>query len=118
MLLLELFGDDDSDVIQHLRDDIVDLLVPLAAHGVPFVTVDKIIDKMRDKRTGFEINKALVFQVLDPDKVKLIDKIEGDKIYFSMPEDEDRSVGAEQKQQEQDAVANKATAQAQQNMKN
>ena len=115
MLLFELFSD-DGDVVQRLRDDIVDLLLPLAAHGVPFVTVDKIMDKMRGKRTGFEITRDLVFQVLDPDKVAIINKIEGDRVYFSMPNDEDRAVSDDQAQKDQNTVADKAAAQAKQNM--
>ena len=102
MLLFELYGDnDDTDVIKQLRDDIVDLLIPLAAHKVPFVSVDKIVDKMREQRTGFEITKDLVFQVLDPNKVAIINRIEGDKVYFSMPTDEDRAVKDDQKEKDQ-----------------
>lgn len=122
MFLFELYDDDSNDddsggVIHQLRDDIVDLLIPLAAHGVPFVSVDKIMDKMRDKRTGFEVSRDLVFQVLDPDKVAIINRIEGDKVYFSMPKDEDRAVKKDQKEKDQNTVANKAVDQAKQNLK-
>lgn len=113
MKLFELFADaaGDGDMISTLRQDAIDMLMPLAAQKVPYVTVQAIIDKLRTYETGITIDRALVMQILDPNAVKLVTKIEGDKVYFTLPDEQDRAVDDTQKVK--DAEHTKSTAQDQ-----
>lgn len=118
MLLLELFDEyRPDDIVQELRDDIIDFLMPLAANGVPYVSMGSIIDKLRDRRSGIEVDRALVMQVLDPDVVKLVTKIEGDRVYFKLPTPADRDVPQDQEEKEKQKVTKTAAKQAQKNLK-
>lgn len=117
MRLYELFADevidhDSGDVVADLRNDIMDYLMPLAANGVPYVSMQSVIDKMREHQSGLEIDRALVMQVLDPDQVKLVTKIEGDRLYFKLPIPDERKVEQGQKQKEEDKFHKKAGEQA------
>jgi hypothetical protein len=113
MRLFELFSDDagEGDMISTLRQDAIDMLMPLAAQKVPYVSVQAIIDKLRTYATGITIDRALVMQILDPNAVKLITKIEGDKVYFTLPENNEREVDDTQKKK--DAEHTQSTAQDQ-----
>jgi hypothetical protein len=119
MRLHELFEDDDGDtgVVQELRDAILDMLTPLAAQGVQKVSIQAIIDKLRDVHSGVAIDRALVLHVLDPQQVKMITKIEGDSVFFNLPDPTEREVSDEKAEQEQDHLKATAVDQAKANMK-
>ncbi len=85
MLLCELF-DDSLNITDDIREYVMDVLTPMVASHVPFVTVQQIIDKLRDMRTGVSIDRGLIMDILNPDKIKIIQKIQGDRIYFNDPE--------------------------------
>lgn len=113
MRLFELFDDQPSDLIGRLRSDLMDMLLPLAANGVPHVTIQQVMDKLHERPLGMVIDRALVTQVLDPEQVKLVDKIEGDRICFKKPDDgELRKVDADEKEKEQARLSDKARQQA------
>ena len=122
MLLFELFLDDHDtandkdagpgDLVQKLRQACIDALMPLAAQGLPYVTIQAIIDKLKQQHAGIDVDRALIMQVLDPEQVKMVTKIEGDKVFFKMPDDQDRKVDDQQKQKDQQHVHNKAADQA------
>src|SRR3954465_7428050 len=84
MKLLELFQSPPLDMGQDMANMLQDILTPLAAQKVPFVTVQQIIDKLRDFRTGITIDRGMLLNLLDPEKVKIIFKIEGDRIYLNL----------------------------------
>lgn len=111
MRLFELFMD-QTNVKDTLRQDILDILTPLVANKVHFVTVQQIIDKMRDMKSGMVIDRALVMNLLDPDSVKVIKKIEGDRIYLALPEPNERKVNDHEKEKEQHHIKDKAAKQA------
>lgn len=123
MFLLELFegpkdnnGDDDNSVVRNLRDQILDILMPLAAQGVPFITVQAVVDKMKELQSGIQVDRALVMHVLDPVEAKMVSKIEGDRIYFTLSnpkDDEDQS----EEQAQQDKVGDMAMKQAKDSIK-
>lgn len=117
MRLFEIFSDSVDDILESLRDDIVDFLMPLAAEGVAYVTVQNVLDKLRERQSGLEIDRSLVMQVLDPNKVKLVTKIEGDRIYFRIPLPDDRKVAADQKEKDQHHLASTALKQARKEIK-
>lgn len=111
MLLCELFAD-SSDYIEKMRASLMPTLIPLAAHKVGYVTIQSIMDKMRKKHTGMVIDRNLVMDVLDPQKVKLVDRIEGDRIYLSFPEENLRKVTDDQTELDAERVEDAAQKQA------
>jgi hypothetical protein len=108
MILLELFDandpqlDDGQDLRKDLKNDAIDILMPFAAHGVPFVTVQNVIDKLGEAKSGLVIDRALVMDILNPEEVKIVKKIEGDKIWLTIPEPVDGQREVTQQKQEQD----------------
>lgn len=108
MKLFELFDagdsglDDGEDLRQTLKNDAMDILMPFAAHGVPFVTVQNVIDKLGEAKSGLVIDRALVMDILNPENVKIVKKIEGDKIWLTIPEPVDSQREVTQQKQEQD----------------
>ena len=116
MLLCELFDENPLEVTDELKSDLMDVLTPMVAHEVPFVTVQQIIDKLRDMHTGIAVDRALIFNLLDPDQVKMVKKIEGDRIYLTQPLPTDREVGEDDKEKEAEHVSDMATQQAQKNV--
>jgi hypothetical protein len=115
MRLDEIFADDLDDglgVTGRLRQALLDLLTPMAANGVPFVTVQQIMDEMRDRRSGLHIDRALVMNLLNPNEVRVVQKIEGDRIYIATPVADQRDVPAEEEKREQDRISDKATKKA------
>lgn len=105
MTLFELFAD---DIVEMLRSDAIDFLTPLAAKGIPFVTLQAIADKLSSRDVGVEVDRTLLMKVLDPNAVPLITKIEGDKIYFEVPSMVTRAVDDGDKQREKDRLKAKA----------
>lgn len=113
MLLNELFDETEgSSVVQEIRDAIIDMLTPLAAQGVPKVSVQQIIDKMREEHTGVAIDRALVMHVLDPQEVKLVTKIEGDAIHFNLADEDKYAAGEDQQQKDEKHMKSTALKQA------
>lgn len=98
MLLCELFQEPPLEMDDELRNSILDVLTPLMAQKVPFVTVDQIIDKLRQFRSGIALDRGFIMDTLDPEKMKAVKSIEGDRIYLNIggaPE-EAKNVGDEQ----------------------
>ena len=100
----------------HVISNIIDVLIPMVATKVSFVTIQQIIDKLRQFRTGVSIDRNLVISMLDPDKIKIISKIEGDRIYLSSPTNPTRSLNKDDTQKEKEHVQDMAKKQAAKNM--
>jgi hypothetical protein len=116
MFLLELFDDGPLDVTDDVQQSLMDILTPMVASGLPFVTMTQIIDKLRQLRTGLSIDRNLIMTLLDPNKIKIISKIEGDKVYLSNPNSPDRSLTKDDSEKEADHVEDMAQKQAQKKM--
>ena len=116
MLLRELF-DDSLNITDEIRDYVMDVLTPMVAAHVPFVTVQQVIDKLREMRIGVSIDRGLIMSVLDPDKIKIIKKIEGDRIYFNDPEAPLRSINDKDEEKEKEHVEDLAGDQAKKEIK-
>jgi hypothetical protein len=95
-----------------LQQAALDIITPLLGQDVPFITVNQVIDALKGDRFGIAINRAIVLQILDPEVIKAVSKIEGDRVYLKEPEGADHEVDAEDKQQEQDHVADMSQQQA------
>jgi hypothetical protein len=86
MYLFELFsGDDGGGLMDGLREQVMDILTPLAANGVPYVTIQQLVDKLSEEQSGVTIDRNLIYTLLDPNKVRLIKSVEGDRIYLQLP---------------------------------
>lgn len=116
MHLFELF-DDPNSLTHSLRQAALDMLTPMAAHKVPFVTVQQVGEELARQHSGLVINRGLIIDILNPDEVKIIKKIEGDRIYLSIPaEDEHRSTKDDAEKQKE-KVSKTAASQAMKDLK-
>lgn len=100
-----------------LASKILDILTPIAANGMDYVTVDQIIDKVKTIPTGMLVDREMIMDILDPNKFPLIKSIEGDKVYLKAKETV-RSVNDQQKDKEADKIKSSAAKQAIDNIKN
>ncbi len=117
MLLRELFEDTGGDMMNGLRQQVLDFLIPMVSHDVEFVTVQDIEAMLRDARTGLTIDRGLVMQILDPTKVKMVKKVEGDKVFLSVTAAMTSTANDDEQEKQADDLNNKATAQAVKNIK-
>lgn len=113
MLLCELFGDDSVNVVDEMRSMMIDVLTPLAANQVPYVTVQQVIDRLQEIRSGVRVDRAMVMTILDPNAVEMIDKIEGDRIYLTTPQSDEVAKREDDKERDRQEIQKKAAGQAQ-----
>jgi hypothetical protein len=103
MLLFELFEDQTDDdlgdnghddglkpqtggqMTQQIRQAALDVITPLLGQNVPFITMEQLIDRLSNARFGIVITPALIMAILNPDDIKAISKIEGNRIYLQGP---------------------------------
>jgi hypothetical protein len=109
MFLRELF--EPGVMTYHLRQAALDYLTPFLSQNVPFVTIDQMIDALRHGQFGLVITRSMVMDLLDPEQVKAVSKIEGDHIYLNNPDEAAREVGQEDAEKDQDHVADMAVDQ-------
>lgn len=117
MRLFELFQEDPLDVQDEIKGTLLDILTPMVASHVPFVTLDAIIEKMSDFRMGVAIDKNLIMTLLNPDEIKIIDRIEGDKIYLNLGIPNERALGQDDVEKDKQHVSKMAGDQAAKAMK-
>lgn len=108
MYLFELFGGDENSLLDRLRVQVMDFLTPLAAKKVEYIPIQHVADILADARSGLIIDRGLIMQIIDPETCKLVNKVEGDKVYLSLPVDEMSAKTAEDEQKEKDEIAQKA----------
>lgn len=108
----EIIKEDSQDSEESFAQRILDILTPLAANGVEYVTIEQIIQKLKSVPSGLYIDRELIMAVLDPNKLPLIKSIEGDKLYLQKMDGAMRSVTDKQADKEQDKISATATAQA------
>jgi hypothetical protein len=118
MLLKELFDDGSLDVENDIKQNLMDILTPMVAAHVPFVTIQQIIDKMNQFNMGISIDRSFIMNLLDPDQIKIIDKIEGDRVYLTNEQSPDRSLGKDDEEQEEEHVEDMAKKQASKDLSN
>ena len=107
------------EIIKEMQDSeasfsqrILDILTPLAANGVEYVTIDQVIQKLQSIPSGLYVDRELVMAVLDPNKFPLIKSIEGDKLFLTKMAGADRAVNDEQDDKEQEKIKSTAVKQA------
>lgn len=111
MKLFELFSE-PMKIGDRLKQAALDLLTPMAGQKVEFATIGQIIDELRQQRPGIVIDRALVMDLLSPDKVELVKKIEGDRIYLQLPEPDSRDLPQDEETREKEKISQKAVKQA------
>ena len=117
MRLYELFQNHKLTVSDRLQQTAIDFLTPLVAHRVPFVTVQQVVDELRDSGPGILVDRALVMSILDPEKIKVVQSIEGDRINLQQPDEQARKVDDDQATREVDKIKDMAKAKAQKDIK-
>lgn len=117
MFLFELFADPPLNLDQSLSNMIANALAPLAASGVPHVSIDAVIDKLRQANTGLRIDRAMAVQLCDPTKMKFVKSIEGDKLILNEPNIEQAGQQEEDAEKKQEQIKAGATKQAQAEIK-
>jgi len=116
MRLDELF-EPEMSVKERMQQMAIDFLMPLVAHKVPFVTVQQMIDELRNMRPGILVDRALIMNLLDPEKVKAVKSIEGDHINLQEPNEADRAVDDNQAEKEVEKIKDLAKQKAQKDVK-
>jgi hypothetical protein len=118
MRYYELFeGLDSTGVTNEIRGSIVDILTPLASQGVHFVTVQQVLDALQNSGSGIQIDRSMIMQLLNPDSIKLIKSIEGDRINLDNGDNGPTVSKTKKDQQKQeDDIKKSATSQAQKNI--
>jgi len=114
MYLIELFG--GMDIADSLQQAAMDIITPLHASNVPFVTIQSVIDSLRQLHPGILVNRALVMKILDPTKIQGISKIQGDRIYLVSPDETSQEDSEDQAQKDIDQVKKNAIKQSQKSL--
>jgi hypothetical protein len=113
MRLYELFEEAEDGMIAQLRQHVMDHVLPMISHDVESVPIQDIQDKLTNMKTGLVIDRALVQQILDPTKLQMIKKVEGDRVYFNIkPEVDVPTANAAEQERRQDRLKGKATDEA------
>lgn len=118
MRFFELFeGLDSNGITNEIRGSIVDILTPLASQGVNYVTVQQVLDALQNSGSGIQIDRSMIMQLLNPDSIKLIKSIEGDRINLDTGDSGPFvSKNQKDKQKQEDDIKKSATSQAQKNI--
>src|SRR5476651_2083018 len=112
----EIINEDDG-VMDPVRNAVIDILTPLASNGVQFVTVQQVMDQLSNADTGIAIDRSLLMTILDPDQVKIVKSIEGDRINLNTGNNgSQRAVTQKQEKTEQDKIKSTAADQAKKNI--
>lgn len=119
MFLAELFQQQPLNIEERLRSAIEGVLIPLVAQGVPFTTVDAIIDDLSGSNIrgmGLRIDRALVMQILDPEETAIVKSIEGDRVYLTLPTSDIEAKTEKDAEKDEAKIKQTATNQAQKNL--
>lgn len=82
MKLIEFFED---SVMSEMRTTVMDVLTPLAARGVESVSLPALMMKLEDINPGIVMDRDIAMRILDPSAIRLISKVEGDRVYLDQP---------------------------------
>lgn len=119
MFLAELFQQQPLNIEDRLRSALEGVLIPLVAQGVPFTTVDAIIDDLAGSNIrgmGLRIDRALVMQLLDPEETAIVKSIEGDRVYLTLPTPDVEAKTEMDAEKDEAKIKQSATNQAQKNL--
>lgn len=112
MYLFELYSDDSASVVDDLRSEMLNYLTPLVSSGVKFITIEDAEKSLKNLRSGLIIDRGLVMRVLDPNAIKMVKKISGNRIYLDIPVDEMTAKTQDQEEKDEKKVSDMASKQA------
>ena len=114
MLLCELFDNSGGSLMRDLRKTVLDFLTPKAAHKVDYVTVSSLLDYLKDQNSGVTMDRAMIMDLCDPNRLPMVKKIEGNLIYLTVPmaDGEDRAVDADEAEADAEHVTGMASKHA------
>jgi hypothetical protein len=118
MFLFELFSSsEDTSMMNDFRQLVIDMLIPMVANRVKEISVNQIMDYLQKSSNGVVVDRALVMQVIDPNKIGPIEKVEGDRVYLDVVGSPDRLVDDDQKKDDQDHISDMALSKAKETMR-
>jgi hypothetical protein len=119
MLLFELFNQTSEPLTikSRLQQMAIDFLTPLVAHKVPFITVQQMVDELRQMRPGILVDRSFIMSILDPNVVKAVKSIEGDNINLQQPDSIERAVDSDDAEKEVDKIKDMAKEKAKKDVK-
>lgn len=99
MLLCEIFST-GGEMKDRLRQAALDIITPFIGQDLPFITIPQVIDALRSRDLGIMVDRGLLLDVLNPEEVKAVDKIQGDHIILAKPDGEDDAMADDQADQQ------------------
>ena len=117
MRLFELFSDQPLNLGKELGNMIANALAPLVASGVPHVSVDAVIEKLRQANTGIRIDRGMAIQLCDPTVMHFVKAIEGDKLILNEPSFDKAAETEDHAEKKQEKIKAGAEKQAQAELK-
>lgn len=118
MLLREFLDAAPANMLETMRQQLMDYLTPLMAHEVAFVTINDIANTLHNLRTGLEVDRALIMELIDPDQMPIVKRIEGDKVYLDTVEAAQSDSSEEEQAKAEEKVKGIAVKQAKKEIKN
>lgn len=106
------FLDTTNGMMDSLRQTVMDYLTPLVARKVDSITIQDIEDTLRSRDSGLTIDRGLIMDLLNPDKIKLVKKIAGDKVYLNAIAAMNSASTQKDKEKAAEKLSDKATRQA------
>lgn len=103
-----------GQVMTELQQAATNMIVPLISQRVPFLTMQQAIQGLSSSQQGVLITRQMIIDIFDPEKIKAIKKVEGDRIWFQYPDDKHSET---QQQDSDDKVADMAAAEINKNLK-
>lgn len=112
MRLWEFLEAAPKNMMETMRQQLMDYLTPLMAHDVAYVSIQDIANTLVNLRTGLEINRALIMELIDPDDMPIVKRIDGDKVYLDTIKAANADISKEEQARAEEKVKDKATKQA------
>ncbi len=117
MFLKELFDNSELKMINHLRSEVMDYLTPLAAQNVEALDISEIQKMLQKRKTGIVIDRMIIMQLIDPDTMGMVKKIEGNKVFLKYPIQKLSSKTERDEEKDKKKIAKKASDKAKKNIK-
>ena len=118
MRLWELhYAPREQGMMDALRERLMDYFIPLVVRKVAYVSMSDIEEALNSYKTGFTIDRSFIMELIDPDHMKVVKKIEGDKIYLDVIQAANSESSAEEKEKEEEKIKSTAAKQAKKEIK-
>lgn len=99
MKLFELFEPRRNSMARELKNAILDILTPLSSHGAKEVSLQRIVDDLRQLDFGIELTPETLKDYIDPDHISFVTGVDDTTVYMNgaaAPEQSDMGDGEPQ----------------------